>query len=332
MVSTIDGSLVVKLTESPGATGQVIADAIRIDRVGPAAELLLLSITPSEASELGGTATGTVSRSGTSGDLTVTLASGDLSEATVPQSVIIPDGQASATFTITTVDDDVADGTQEVQFTAAAEGYSTGSDTLSVTDNEPPPIIVDDGDAGFSQSGFDYFANPSLAGHETDWHRLQADGTGEASWTFSTLADGQYLVSTTWQAKSNRASDAPFVIEDGSGTELAAVAVNQQLAPDDRTDAGSAWKDLATVSVSGGTLVVKLSESATASGQVIADAVRIVRLGDLSRSSLAGSSLAGSSADAAFASEELLDNAFDELSADWQQALEGDGDDPFGEF
>ena len=150
--------------------------------------------------------------------------------------------------------------------------------------------------------------------------------SGEARWTFSNLDDGQYLVSATWREKSNRASDAPFVIEDSTGAELAAVAVNQQLAPDDRTEAGSAWKDLATVSVSDGMLVVKLSESDNASGQVIADAVRIVRVG-----ALAGSSLSGS-ADAAFASEELLDDAFDELAGDWQQALEGDGDDPFTGF
>ena len=41
--------------------------------------------------------------------------------------------------------------------------------------------------------------------------------------------------------------------------------------------------------------------------------------------------MSGSSADAAFASEELLDDAFDELAEDWQAVL-SDDEDPFGEF
>ncbi|MDP7269148.1 MAG: hypothetical protein QF408_13370, partial [Pirellulales bacterium] len=228
-----------------------------------------------------------------------------------------------------------------VTISAAATGYTGGTDTLDVTDDEPTPVIIDDGDANFSHTGFEHLDNPSLPGYDTDWHRLQAGGTGEARWIFNNLTDGQYLVSATWREMSNRANDAPFIIEDSSGAYIGAVAVNQQLAPDDRTDAGSAWKDLDTVSVTGGTIAVKLNQSLGASGPVFDDAVRIVRVGDLAGSSLsgsslsgsspAGSSMSGSSADAAFASEELLDDAFDELAEDWQAVL-SDDEDPFGEF
>jgi hypothetical protein len=157
-------------------------------------------------------------------------------------------------------------------------------------------------------------------------------------------------VRTTWREKSNRATDALYSIEDVTTATLATTTLNGQLAPDDRTDAGSAWKDLDTVSVTGGTLVVKLNQSLGASGPVFDDAVRIERVGDLAGSSLSGSSLSGSSpagssmsgssmsgsslsgsADAAFASDELLDDAFDELAEDWQVVL-SDDEDPFGEF
>jgi len=77
------------------------------------------------------------------------------------------------------------------------------------------------------------------------------------------------------------------------------------------------------VNITGGTLVVTLGESAGATGQVIADAVRIEKLA--SASSL---SLAASSADAAFAAGPL-DTTLDALEDDWQQALEGDANDPF---
>ena len=99
--------------------------------------------------------------------------------------------------------------------------------------------------------------------------------------TFSGLADGQYLVSTTWREKSNRATDALYSIEDATATTLAATTIDQQVAPNDRTESGALWEDLATVNITGGTLIVKLTESAGATGQVIADAVRIEKMGDI---------------------------------------------------
>ena len=115
----------------------------------------------------------TVTRSGsTTGDILVTLSSDDTSEATVPGTVTILDGQASAVFDIAAVDDLNVDGSQTVTLTAAATGYVGGTDSVIVTDDETASVvIIDDGDDDFSQSGFDYLANPSLTGYETDWHR-----------------------------------------------------------------------------------------------------------------------------------------------------------------
>jgi uncharacterized delta-60 repeat protein len=87
-------------------------------------DTLSVDISPASISENGGTATGTVTRD--NGDvseaMTVNLVSSDTSEATVPFSVTIPAGQASATFPISAADDALLDGTQSVTITTSASG------------------------------------------------------------------------------------------------------------------------------------------------------------------------------------------------------------------
>lgn len=95
---------------------------------------LAVSIADAEISEDGGTTTATISRSGTSGDLQVSLSSDDTGEASVTSTVTIPDGSSSVNATITGVPDGLPDGTQAVTITATATGFSPGSATLNVTD------------------------------------------------------------------------------------------------------------------------------------------------------------------------------------------------------
>lgn len=102
---------------------------------------LTVSITPASFSENAANpaATGTVTRSGSnSGDLVVSLVSADLSEASVPASVTILSGQASANFSVTAVNDSSPDGDQIVAITASAGGFNSGSFNITV---------MDDGDA-----------------------------------------------------------------------------------------------------------------------------------------------------------------------------------------
>jgi hypothetical protein len=323
-INVTGGALVVTLNESPGNEGWVIADAVRIELLG---ESLILVVAATSVSEGDGAAatTATVTRSGsTSGELVVDLASDDTSEATVPLSVTILDGNSSASFEIAAVDDSDVDGTQTVTFTATASGYTSGSDTLDVTDNDAIRII-DNGDADFTQTNFEYYTGTPA--YEQDNHSWRSgSGAGEASWSFSNLEDGQYQVAATWYAKYNRATDAPYTITDVNGVVLATTSVNQKIAPGEFSDSGANWDTLVTVNVTGGALVVTLNESPGNEGWVIADAVRIVRVGDLS-----GSSLAGNSAQAAAEAlaEDNLSEVLDELAADWQQVLAGDQADPF---
>ncbi|MFM1904064.1 MAG: hypothetical protein RLZZ440_1964, partial [Planctomycetota bacterium] len=102
---------------------------------------LAVSFDPATISETG-TATATVTRNLNLTDaLVVTLASGDLSAATVPATVTIPAGQASATFTVSAVDDSLTDGDQVAVITATAAGFFSGEAELVVADDDFPQLL-----------------------------------------------------------------------------------------------------------------------------------------------------------------------------------------------
>ena len=109
------------------------------------AEELIVQLSQLAMREAGSLITGTVFRSNvdTSSALLVTLISSDVSEATVPSSVIIPAGQSSAVFNISAVDDSLLDGTQHVVLAATATGYKTGQAELDVTDAESITLSID---------------------------------------------------------------------------------------------------------------------------------------------------------------------------------------------
>jgi hypothetical protein len=77
--------------------------------------------------------------------LTVNILSSDISEATVPPSIVIPAGQLSATFPIRAIDDNISDGPQSVFITVGATDFVDVSKNLTVTDNEPSAIGVTPG-------------------------------------------------------------------------------------------------------------------------------------------------------------------------------------------
>ncbi len=109
-----------------------------------AAPVLSVAITEASISENGGTATAMVTRTGdTATALTVTLASGTTTEATVPATIVIAAGQTtSAEFTITAVDDAVVDGDKTVTITASAPGTVSGTDTIQITDDDTAALTV----------------------------------------------------------------------------------------------------------------------------------------------------------------------------------------------
>jgi hypothetical protein len=173
---------------------------------------------------------------------------------------------------------------------AAAAGTYSGQVSFGTNDPDENPFnftlsgtvgnvprIIDNGDPGFSAVG--EWTDYRYEGYQGDMHYSWLGSGGDvATWSFSGLTPGQYRVSASWTIHANRATDAPFTVLDGS-TPLGTVRVNQELAPNDFSDAGTTWENLGVFTISGNTLVVRLSDNANE--YVIADAIRIERVGDL---------------------------------------------------
>ncbi|MCA9245959.1 MAG: choice-of-anchor D domain-containing protein [Planctomycetales bacterium] len=140
-------------------------------------------------------------------------------------------------------------------------------------------LILDDGDPGFTLFGD--WLGPDGDGFQGDDRWTVADGDGErAVWRFDDLPDGTYRVSTTWHTHATALSPSvPYRVLDING-ELTTVSVNQQMAPDDFSDAGANWEDLGTLDLTGGSLIVELLDTATLNKSIVADAVRIERIFD----------------------------------------------------
>jgi subtilisin family serine protease len=142
----------------------------------------------------------------------------------------------------------------------------------------PQAWIIDDGDTGYSTSGS--WTTYTGVGTEGDFaYKAVGSGAATASWTQGGLAPGEYRVSVTWEAYTNRAVDAPYTVLDGA-FELGTVIVDQRQAPVGFVADGVSWQDLGFYQLNGDTLVVRLSDAANPSGSyVIADAVRVERVG-----------------------------------------------------
>jgi hypothetical protein len=136
--------------------------------------------------------------------------------------------------------------------------------------------FLDDSNPGFSATGG--FEPYNGAGFLGNFHYAGAGvGNNLASWAF-TVTPGQFDVAVTWVSSANRGSNAPYTVLDGT-TPRGTVLVNQTVAPSGINDVGDTWQDLGAFNVSSDQLVVHLSDNAN--GFVIADAVRIVRLGSV---------------------------------------------------
>ncbi len=154
----------------------------------------------------------------------------------------------------------------------------------SVASTPPPPVIqiIDDGDAGFSKTGT-WGSTVEPGRYYGDDHSFAIGGNGAdvATYTFTGLVPGIYRVSATWRGDTNRATNTPFIITDGTNT-LGTATINQQLQPNSLTDQGFSWGDLGgPYNLTGSTLVVSLSDRNTGNLYIDADAIRIQRVGSI---------------------------------------------------
>ena len=176
---------------------------------------LTVEIAEASISENGGVTSAIVSRnSGTSGDLVVNLASSNTDEATVPPTVTIPDGQASASFTITAVDEQIVDLAKAVTITASVDPFDPGSDTIDITNDDSATLSVGDatvveGDEGTTVLSFPVTLSLPVDVDVSIDYTTQ-DGTASAT-------DGDYVAVTT---------PATFTIDAGDISGTIGITVN----------------------------------------------------------------------------------------------------------
>lgn len=144
------------------------------------------------------------------------------------------------------------------------------------------PWYADDGQSaaeGFTQTGSwtQWTGSGYGSTHST---APGGDGSTSATWTFTNLAPGKYQVWTTWVQAPNRATNSPFTIYDG-GASRGTILVDQTIAPANQFVAPHSWKSLGeNFTIDSGTLTVKLTNAGVnSSKQVVADAIRIQRVG-----------------------------------------------------
>ncbi len=157
---------------------------------------------------------------------------------------------------------------------------TTTSVTADVVVNSVAQVI-DNGDDGFAVEG-QWTAFLGQGFLDDLHHSATGHGSDKATWTFTDLAPGQYRISTTWSAHPNRATNVPYTIFDGSA-KLTTIRINQEQAPSVHVVVnGVNFHDLGTFDIANSVMAVQISDDADQ--YVIADAVRIERVGNLNPS------------------------------------------------
>ncbi len=205
------------------ADGEVEDYAVIIE---PPLEFVIDADSISESAGMGA-ATVTVTRNaGTVGDLLLTLTSSDTSEATVPATITIPAGFASATFAVDAVDELFVDGAQTLTISATGPGVYA-ADTLTVNDDDVAGFTVAelDGSTRVSESGTtDTFAVVLSAGPLTDVViTLASSDPGEATFDQASLT----FTPTDWHIPQTvSVSSVDDVMLDGDQTTTITVSVD----------------------------------------------------------------------------------------------------------
>lgn len=273
----------ITVTLSDDADGLVVADAIRVEQVvGNDPEIVVhnggLVIADGSTFDFG-----TVGQNGTLSQ-TFTVVNSGQTDLTV-QTPILPPGFTTP-FTTTTI---AAGDTADIVVSVSTSEQANLSGAMSISSNDgnespfnlnlqatvegPTPTIIDNGDVGFAAAGgFSAFNGQGFRG---DVHFVNGGTPGAtATYSFTGLADGQYLVSTTWTPLSDRASDAPYTVTDSVNGGVT-IDISQRNAPDDFNADGVSWEELGIFTVSGGAGTITVGLTGDADNIVIADAVRL---------------------------------------------------------
>ena len=300
--TSASGSLKVTLTNN--ANNFIIADAIRVVRQNNAPAAPEMDVRGNSVSIADGDSTpqtsdntdfGSALAGSGSVSKTFTIANtgtGALTLSGSPRVEITGANAGDFTVSVLPASSVAASGTTtfQITFSPTATGLRTAAISIVNDDADENPYnfsiqgtgtaapafeqIIDDGTTGYSQTGTWNVTNDAAGYQHNARYAAAGNGSATATWTFSSLAAGDYQVFARWVPFSNRATNAPYTVVDGT-TARGTVTANQQLEPNDETASGVGWKNLGTFTAASGTLKVTLTNNAN--NFVIADGIRIVR-------------------------------------------------------
>ncbi len=228
-------------------------------------------------------------------NFTVTLASTDTTEVTVPPSVVIVAGETNAFFDLMVLDDSDLDGTQTATITAEAPGFISELRAFTVNDNESatlgielPSLLVEG--SGVQTQGLVTISAPAAADvsislHSSDALKLEVPAhvsmvAGQTSVLFAVtlpenaLIDGSQTVAVTATVTNWNAATKLVTVMDNEMTNLTVSFAAPQLSESDGTLAG-----FGSVQIPGAVpldLVVSLSSS---SGELAVTAEIVIPAG-----------------------------------------------------
>jgi len=135
-----DGDVGVETAASASGHAAAVATVTLVDDDQSA---LRLAVSPTTFSENGGGAVATVFRnSPTNAPLTISVLADKPAKVSVPNTVVIPAGSTSATFSPAAVDNALLDGTHQVVLSVSAANHAGAAQTLTVTDDEAQALAL----------------------------------------------------------------------------------------------------------------------------------------------------------------------------------------------
>lgn len=178
---------------------------------------------------------------------------------------------------------------QEFILAAYSDGYSTHAqenpepydaailgvfceqliDTLSLDSGDPPKIIVDNTDSGFTTSGTWSSGNAQVDKYGTNYnYAFGSYAPGTATWNLNVPETGLYEVCVWYPEASNRATDSPYTINYNGGSTT--FRVNQQVC-------GGLWFRLGDFNFNAGQGSITLTNTGISDTTklVVADAVKV---------------------------------------------------------
>ena len=145
----VDGNLAYSITSNPATSSDALYNGFNpadvsvtnTDNDTPTFTVNVVATTMSEAAGVAAT-TVQITRNITTTAITVNLSSDDTGEATIQSTVAMGIGVNTISVPLNAIDDFLVDGAQTVTITASLAGYVSGTDTISVTDNDSPGVTV----------------------------------------------------------------------------------------------------------------------------------------------------------------------------------------------